>query len=100
MLITGGDDIDTSSVNAAVTENIGELGDVLFKLVKCSCKEMAQIVRKHLIGIDVCLFAQRFHFTPNICTVDGLARFRNEYRSCFDVSFSGIAEQFFLYGAL
>ena len=64
MLITGGDDIDTSSVNAAVTENIGELGDVLFKIVKCSCKQVTQIVRKHLVGIYFSLLTQGFHFSP------------------------------------
>ena len=57
---------------------------------------MAQIMRKYLIGIDVSLFTQRFHFPPDICAVDGLTRFRNKDCSCFDMSFFGVSKQFFL----
>ena len=79
-----------------MTENVGELGDVFFKLIKRPCKQMTQIMRKHLIGIDVSLLTQGFHFPPDICAVNGLARFRNKDCSCFDMSFGGIAKQLFL----
>lgn len=45
--------IDSRCVNAAVTENVGKLGDVIFQIVKCSCEQMAKIVREHLIGINM-----------------------------------------------
>ena len=54
-------------------EDIGELGDILFKLVKCSCKQVTQIMRKYLVRIDVSLFAQGFHFSPDVCAVYRLA---------------------------
>ena len=57
MLITRGDYIDASGVNAAVTEDISELGDVFFQLIKRPRKQMAKIMRKYLIGINVSLLA-------------------------------------------
>ena len=44
----GGNDINSCSVNAAVTENIGKFGEILFLLVKNAGKEMAEIMRKDL----------------------------------------------------
>lgn len=73
MFVASGNNIYTSCVDTAVTEDIGELGDILFQLIKRPCKQMSQIVRKHLVGIDVSLFAQGFHFSPYVCAVDRLA---------------------------
>ena len=38
MFTTRGNDINSSGVDAAVAEDIGELGNVFFQLIKCPCK--------------------------------------------------------------
>ena len=57
MLRTGGNDIKACRVNAAVSENIRQLGNIFFDAIEYSCKEMAQIVGKHFLWIDICLGA-------------------------------------------
>ena len=51
------DDINSCRIYAAVTENVGKFGDVLFNAVKHSGKQVAQVVGKDLLRIDICLFA-------------------------------------------
>ena len=46
MLYTGCDNIDTGSIDGAVSQNIGQLGDVLFDAVKSAGEEFSQIVWK------------------------------------------------------
>ena len=57
MFRTGGNDVEACRVNAAVAENICKLGNIFFKTIEYSCKEMAQIVGKHCLWIDICLDA-------------------------------------------
>lgn len=57
MLGAGADDINPRCVNAAVTENIGELGDVLLDSVENAGKQVAQIVREYLIWVYIRLNA-------------------------------------------
>lgn len=45
MLVAGGNDIDARSIYAAVTENVGELCDVLSQTVKRTGEKVAQIMR-------------------------------------------------------
>lgn len=37
----GGNDINSSCVDTAVTENIGKLCNIFFNTVKCSCEQVA-----------------------------------------------------------
>ena len=64
----GGNDVNAGSVDTAVTENVGELGNIFFDTVKHSCKQMAQVVRKNFLRIDTRTFAKAFHFPPDIRT--------------------------------
>jgi hypothetical protein len=73
MLIACGNNIYPYCVDTAVTKDIGKLGNVFFQLIKRPCKQMTQIVRKHIVRIDVSLFAQGFQLSPYVCTVDRLA---------------------------
>lgn len=38
---TGGNDINSSRVNTAVTQNVGKLCNIFFNTVKCACKQVA-----------------------------------------------------------
>ena len=48
MLGSGGNDIDARGVDACVSENICELGNILFDAVKGTSEQMTEIVREHL----------------------------------------------------
>ena len=44
----GGHDIDSCGVDAAVPQNVGKLGNVLFDAIESAGKEFAQIVGENL----------------------------------------------------
>ena len=48
VLFTGRNDIYTGRVDAGMSENIGELGYILFDAVKRAGKQVPQIMRKYL----------------------------------------------------
>ena len=50
-------DIYARRVDTAVSENIGELGDILFYPVEYPREQMPQVVRKNLFGVNVRLRA-------------------------------------------
>ena len=52
VLGSGGHDIDSGGVDAAVSQNIRQLRNVLLDAIKGSGKELAQIVGKNLGRID------------------------------------------------
>lgn len=66
VLAAGGDNVNPSSVYAAVPQNVRKLCDVLLNAVKSPGEQVPQIVRKHLPGIYPCHFAQAFHLTPDV----------------------------------
>lgn len=46
-------DIDTSGIDAAVAEDVGELGNVFFDAVEHPGKQMPQVVRKDLSRVNI-----------------------------------------------
>ena len=56
MFRTGGDNINSGRVDAAVTENIGKLGNVLFNPVKYTGEQVAQVMWEHLSRVYICFF--------------------------------------------
>lgn len=90
----GGNDINSSCVDTAVTENIRKLCNIFFNTVKCACKQVAKIMRKHFLRIYICIFAQGFHLSPNVRAVYGFAVFRYKNHTAFYSLLCCIAEQF------
>ena len=78
MFRAGTDDIDSGSVNTAVTEDVGELGDVLLNPIEYPDEKMPQVMGKHLIRADVGFHTQRLHIPPNVRSADRLAAARDE----------------------
>ena len=78
--------IDARRVDACVTENVGKAYDVLLHRVIGACKEMAQIVRKHLLFGYACRLAKRFHIRPNIRPIQRLSVLRYENGAAFDIA--------------
>lgn len=72
VLCAGRDNIDSCRVDAAVSENICEFGDILFDIVKYPCEQMSQIVRKDLFGIHLCFKAEVFISRQMFVRLNGL----------------------------
>lgn len=66
-------DVYSCGVDAAVTEDIGKLGDIFFNSVKRAGEQVAEVMRKHFAEIDVRIPAKLFHFSPNIFTAHWVA---------------------------
>ena len=69
----GADDINPRCVYTAVTENIGKFCDVFLNAVKYAGEKVSQIVWEHLVWINICFFAKRFHISPYVCAADRIA---------------------------
>lgn len=78
MFCTGGDDINSRGIYTAMSENISELGNVLFDAVECTGKQMTKIVREYLISRYPCLLTQCFHFTPDVTSAHRLTGFSDK----------------------
>ena len=58
MLRAGADNIDPRGVDTAVTENIGEFGNILFDAIKHAGEQVPQVMREHLVRIDIRFFTK------------------------------------------
>ena len=96
VFIASGDNINSCGVDAAVTENVSELGNILFDTIEGSCEKVAQIMGKYLLWIYPCLLTKAFHFTPNVGSAHWLAISSYEYRTRSNLLLCCIAEQFLL----
>ena len=90
----GGNNINSGCVDTAVAENVGKFCNIFFDAVKCSCEQVAKIMRKYLLQIDICIFAQGFHLSPNVRAVYGFAVFRYKNHTAFYSLLCCVAEQF------
>ena len=93
VFIAGGNNVYPCRVDTAMTENIGQLCNVLFNAVKNTSEQVAQVVRKDLLRIDIGFFAQRFHFTPNIGAAYWLARPCHKNHAVFYLLLRCVTEQ-------
>ena len=87
VLHTGGHDIDSGGVDAAVAQNVSQPGNVFFKTIEGTSKQLAQIVWKHLAGLDPGLFAQSLHLRPNIASIQRLSASGDKNRAGTDAVF-------------
>ena len=63
------DNINPRGIDAAVAEDVGKLGYILVRLIKCFGKQLAQIVREHLLVVYAGGSAQRLHLSPHVPAV-------------------------------
>ena len=94
MLIASGDDIDPCGIDTCVTEDVGQLCNVLFDFIEHTGEQVAQVVREHLLRVDICLDAQRFYLPPDIRAADGFARAGHENHTAFNILLCCVAEHF------
>ena len=96
MLHTCSHDIDPGGVDAAVTENIRQLGDILLDAVEGPGKKLPEIVGKHFGCLHLSPFAQLLHPSPDAGAVYRHAAFVYEDHTVFDFSLFGEIHQYFL----
>ena len=99
MLGAGRYNINSRRINAAVPEDAGKLGDILFYApesyaVKHPREKVAQVMRKDLFWVDVCLPAQGFHLAPNVCAAYRFSRSRYKNHAVFNILLRRVTEQF------
>lgn len=66
---SGGHDIDTGCFNAAVSQNVSKLGNVLADGIKAAGKKFSQIVGKDFPGIHIRRGTKPLHLCPNITSI-------------------------------
>lgn len=94
VLGAGGDNVNPRGIDAAVTENICKLGNILFNSVEHTGEQVAQVMRKHLLRIDICLYTECFHLSPDIRAAYGFACAGHKNHTAFNSLLCCIAEQF------
>ena len=94
MLGAGRYNINSRRINAAVPEDAGKLGDNLFYAVKHPREKVAQVMRKDLFWVDVCLPAQGFHLAPNVCAAYRFSHSRYKNHAVFNILLRRVTEQF------
>ena len=92
MLGSGGHDIDSCGVDAAMAQNIRQLRNILLDPIKSPGKELAQVMGENLGRIHICSMTQPFHLRPNVTAIHRLSALCNEYGSAADSSSSGIIQ--------
>lgn len=96
IFIAGSDNIDSCSVDTAVTENVCEFSNVFFDIVKSTCEQVPKIMGKYLLRIYPCLITNVFHFPPNVGVTHLLAASGYKYCTGRNLLLCCIAEQFLL----
>ena len=84
MIFAGGSGIDACRIDTGMTEDVGEIENILIFMIIRSCEEMTEVMRKNLFGVDAGNFGNLFHFRPDITAVEWVSFLRQENRTVFD----------------
>lgn len=95
VLASGRYDVYPGGVDAGVTENVSELGDVFFDAVERAGEQVAQVVREDFGCRDIGFHAQGLHLLPYVASVQGSAAATYEYGAGFQGFAFDIAFEFF-----
>lgn len=93
VLLSGGHDIDAGGVDAAVAEEVCQLGDILLNGVEGSGKELAEVMRKYLSRLHPGGLAQAFHLRPDVAAVQRTAASGAEDQAADDANSLCVAQQ-------
>ena len=85
MFGAGGHNIDPGGINAAVSQDIRQLRNVLLDPVKSPGKELAEVMGKYLGFLDTRFPAKLLHLSPNAAAVQRLAAFSKKNHTGTDV---------------
>ena len=96
MFFAGRYDIYSGGVDAAVTEDVGELGDIFLNAVKRAGKKMTEVMREHFAGVYIRVPAKLFHFTPDVRAADWPACPGDKNRTVVDMVTPRVFQQLFL----
>ena len=93
VLGTGGADVNAGGVDAAVTQQVRQLGQVTLQPVERPGEQVAQVVGEYLRAVHPGIAAQRFHLTPNVAAVQRLAGTGDEHWAVGDTMAAGVAQE-------
>ena len=92
VLGAGGHNVDPGGINAAVSQDIRQLRNILLNAVKSPGKELTEVVGKDLGRIDTRRLTQPLHLRPDIASVQGLAGSRHEDNAILNTAPFGIIQ--------
>ena len=92
VLGAGGHNIDPGGIDAAVSKDIRQLGNILLNAVKSTGKELAKIMRKDLGRIYFRRMTQSFHLLPDVATIQGFSGPGNENCAASDTALLRITQ--------
>ena len=75
VLGSGGHDVDAGGVDAAVAQNVGQPGDVLFNAVEGAGEQFAEIVGEYLAGLYPRPAGTGLSSVPGYCSDPAACRF-------------------------
>ena len=65
--------INPCCIDAAVSQYVSQFYNIFLNPIKTLCKQMAQVMRKYLVFLNICLPAKFLHLPPNIAAVNHLS---------------------------
>ena len=93
VLRTGCHNIDSGSIDTAVSEDISQLGDIFFYFIESSCKKFPSVVGIYFIRIHTGSLAETFHLSPDIAAVHWLSVSGAEDDTASYLLFLGICQK-------
>ena len=93
MVRTAGDQINASRLHGAMAQHIGQLHNVMTRLVECPRKQVPKVMRKDFGRRNAGLPAQRFHFRPYLFPGQTRSASGKENLTGGDFLFPGILQQ-------
>ena len=93
VLGAGRDQVDSGRREARVAEDVGEFDHVVGLVVEGLGEEVAEIVGEDFPRFDAGLFAEGFHFRPDLFPIDGFAASGEENLAGSDFLFPGVFEE-------
>ena len=92
MFGAGGHNIDPGGINAAVTQDIRQLCNILLDPIKSSGKEFPQIVGKDLGRVHLGRMTQPLHLGPYVAAIQWFAGLGDENYTASDRAFLRITQ--------
>ena len=96
VLGAGGADVDARGVDAAVSQQVGQLRQILVQPVERPGEQVAEVMGKHLLVGDTGGAAQRLHLPPDVAAIQRCAGAGDKHGAAGDAALLDVAQQLIL----
>ena len=95
MLLASGQQINSGGFHAGMAQNVRQFHNILVNSVVNRGKQVPQVVRKHLLGINTRSLANTLHLRPDLTAAHRLSASGKKYLARGDFLLSGVFQQLF-----